>query len=560
MFRFHPKLLDTLPGYNRETLTSDIAAGITVGVLALPLAMAFAIASGMSPAAGIWTAIVAGLVISLFGGSRVQIGGPTGAFIPIIYAIVVDYGVANLLIATMMSGVMLFAMGATRLGGMIRFIPISVVIGFTNGIAVVIFLSQIRDFLGLDIPDMPGEFFGKMEALGDALHTAQLPTILLAVSSVAVLLSWNHMARRIRWMRRAPGPLVALLLATLVNALFTLPVETIGSRFGGIPQGFPEIGFPAVELSTLGKLLAPALTIALLVAIESLLSARVADARINDCHDPNQELMAQGAANFIAPLFGGFAATGAIARTATNIRSGGRTPIAGIVHALVLLAIVLAIAPLASHIPLATLSAIVVVVAINMGEWHAFRRSELARHSRPYQAILLTTFVTTVLFDLTLAVQAGLVMSALVFIFRMSDLTHMTELDLSLHMSEAERLRPDGSPRVLAWRLTGSLFFGATNKLDVLLSTNIGTPDTVILDLHRMVHIDTTGLDILNNLRLTLTARGIRLMLVGLNPEPACLLRRAGFKTAMGEDAIMRTLHEALERIRNEANGSNPNE
>lgn len=560
MFRFHPKILDTLPGYNREALTSDIAAGITVGVLALPLAMAFAIASGMSPAAGIWTAIVAGLLVSLLGGSRVQIGGPTGAFIPIIYVIVIDYGVANLLIATMMSGAMLFAMGATRLGSMIRFIPISVVIGFTNGIAVVIFLSQIRDFLGLDIQQMPGEFFGKMEALSGALHTAQLPTIALALSAVAVLLSWNHASRRIGWMRRAPGPLVALVLATIVNALFILPVETIGSRFGGIPQGFPDIGLPEVELSTLGKLLAPALTIALLGAIESLLSARVADTRINDRHDPNQELMAQGAANLIAPLFGGFAATGAIARTATNIRSGGRTPVAGIVHALILLTIVLAIAPLASHIPLAALSAIVVVVAINMGEWRAFRRSELARHSRAYQAILFTTFATTVLFDLTLAVQAGLVMSALVFIFRMSDLTHMTELDLSTHMSEAERLRPDGSPRVLAWRLTGSLFFGASNKLDSLLETDIGTPDTVILDLHRMVHIDTTGLDILNNLHRTLIARGVRLMLVGLNPQPAALLRRAGFKTALGEDAIMRNFDEALERIRNNANGNNSHE
>lgn len=545
MLHFHPKILDTLPGYSRETLTGDLASGITVGVLALPLAMAFSIASGMSPAAGIWTAIVAGFLVALLGGSRVQIGGPTGAFIPIVYAIVLDYGVANLLIATMMSGVMLFAMGAFKLGTMIRFIPISVVIGFTNGIAVVIFISQIKDFLGLQIEQMPGEFFGKMEALSGALHSAHGPTIALAVASVAVLLAWNRAARRIGWMRRAPGPLAVLVLATLANALWVFPVETIGSRFGGIPQGLPDFGLPPIDLSTLGKLFAPALTIALLGAIESLLSARVADNYIGDRHDPNQELMAQGVANVAAPLFGGFAATGAIARTATNIRSGGRTPVAGIVHSGVLLTMVLALAPLASHIPLATLSAIVVIVAINMGEWHAFRLSQLKRHSRPYAATLLTTFLLTVLFDLTLAVQVGLVMSALVFIFRMSDLTRLDPVDLSA-WPVAQFL--DGSPRVLAFRLTGSLFFGATNKLDTLLA-DIGRPQYVVLDVDRMVHIDTTGLDILNNLHHDLARRDIRLVLAGLQPQPATLLRRAGFDATLGSEALAASLGDALAHI-----------
>ena len=545
MLHFHPKILDTLPGYNRETLTGDLASGITVGVLALPLAMAFAIASGMSPAAGIWTAIVAGFLVALLGGSRVQIGGPTGAFIPIVYAIVLDYGVANLLIATMMSGVMLFAMGAFKLGTMIRFIPISVVIGFTNGIAVVIFISQIKDFLGLQIEQMPGEFFGKMEALSGALHSAHGPTIALAVASVAVLLAWNRAARHVGWMRRAPGPLAVLVLATLANALWVFPVETIGSRFGGIPQGLPDFGLPPIDLSTLGKLFAPALTIALLGAIESLLSARVADNYIGDRHDPNQELMAQGVANVAAPLFGGFAATGAIARTATNIRSGGRTPVAGVVHSAVLLTMVLALAPLASHIPLATLSAIVVIVAINMGEWHAFRLAELRRHSRPYAATLLTTFLLTVLFDLTLAVQVGLVMSALVFIFRMSDLTRLDPVDLSA-WPVAQFL--DGSPRVLAFRLTGSLFFGATNKLDTLLA-DIGRPHYVVLDLDRMVHIDTTGLDILNNLHHDLARRDIRLVLAGLQPQPATLLRRAGFDATLGSEALAASLGDALAHI-----------
>ena len=546
MFRFHPKVLDTLSGYNRETLTGDIAAGITVGVLALPLAMAFAIASGMSPAAGIWTAIVAGFVVSLLGGSRVQIGGPTGAFIPIVYVIVVDYGVANLLVATMMSGVMLFAMGALKLGTMIRFIPISVVIGFTNGIAVVIFLSQIKDFLGLQIERMPGEFFGKMEALYGALHTAHVPTIALSMASLLVLVGWNRLARRVGWMRRAPGPLVVLVLATLASALFVLPVETIGSRFGGIPQGLPDFGLPPVELGTLGKLIAPALTIALLGAIESLLSARVADSHIGDRHNPNQELMAQGVANMAAPLFGGFAATGAIARTATNIRSGGRTPVAGMVHAGVLLAMVLVIAPLASHIPLAALSAIVVVVALNMGEWHAFRPAELRRHSRPYAATLLTTFVVTVLFDLTLAVEVGIVMSALIFIFRMSDLTRLEPITLG---DSDITVYPDGTPRVLAFRLTGSLFFGASNKLDALLD-DIGQPEVVVLDVDHLVHIDTTGLDILENVHRVLVARGIRLMLVGLQAQPAGVLRRSGFDAMLGSNAIAPSLDEALNRLR----------
>ncbi len=546
MFHFRPKLLDTLPAYSREALSGDLAAGITVGVLALPLAMAFAIASGMSPAAGIWTAIVAGLLVSVLGGSRVQIGGPTGAFIPIVYVIVIDYGVANLLIATMMSGVMLFAMGAFKLGTMIRFIPISVVIGFTNGIAVVIFLSQIKDFLGLQIERMPGEFFGKMEALSGALHTAHVPTIALAAASVTVLLAWNRAARHVGWMRRAPGPLAVLVLATLVNALFVLPVETIGSRFGGIPQGLPDIGLPSIELGTLGKLIAPALTIALLGAIESLLSARVADNRIGDRHDPNQELMAQGVANVAAPLFGGFAATGAIARTATNIRSGGRTPVAGIVHALVLLAMVLALAPLADHIPLATLSAIVVIVAINMGEWHAFTRAALARRTRPYRATLLTTFVVTVVFDLTLAVQVGIVMSALVFIFRMSDLTRIDAIDLTARVPAETLVREDSSARIHAYRLTGSLFFGATNKLDALLSADLGRPDVVILDVERLVHMDTTGLEILESLAHSLATRGIGLVLAGVQPQPGAILARSGLPETL---EIARDLDDALARV-----------
>ncbi|MBS0511006.1 MAG: STAS domain-containing protein [Proteobacteria bacterium] len=543
---FRPKLLDTLSGYGRQALTNDLSAGITVGVLALPLAMAFSIASGMSPTAGIWTAIVAGLLISLLGGSRVQIGGPTGAFIPIIYAIVADHGVQSLLIATMMSGVLLFAMGALRLGNMIRFIPLSVVIGFTNGIAVVIFISQIKDFLGLKIASLPGEFFAKMAALWGALPTIDLPTVGVAGASLAVLLGWNRMATKIAWMRRLPGPLAVLIIMTAVNAVVAFPVDTIGSRFGGIPRDLPAIGLPSLSLGTLGKLIVPAITIALLGAIESLLSARVADSLIEDRHDPNQELMAQGIANLAAPLFGGFAATGAIARTATNIRTGGRTPVAGMVHAGILLAIVLALAPLASNIPLATLSAIVVIVSINMGEWHAFAPSELARYSLNYRTILLGTFFVTVVFDLTLAVELGMALSSLFFIYRMSDLTRIERIPLEDHYGVEALTREDGSPRILAYEMFGSLFFGAANKLENLLLMEHGHPDVVILDMDKVINIDTTGLDILQTLHRNLQKRGAYLILCGLNAQPGSLVERSGFVDRLGEGNVAANLTDAL--------------
>ena len=546
--QFRPKLLDTLPGYGRAVFTQDLSAGITVGVLALPLAMAFAIASGMSPTAGIWTAIVAGLLISLLGGSRVQIGGPTGAFIPIIYAIVVDHGVQNLLIATMMSGILLFAMGALRLGNMIRFIPLSVVIGFTNGIAVVIFISQIKDFLGLKIDNLPGEFFAKMEALWAALPTIDLPTVAVAVVSLVVLLAWNRQARKVAWMARLPGPLAVLIAMTAINTLFALPVDTIGSRFGGIPQELPSIGLPELNLGTLGKLVTPAITIALLGAIESLLSARVADSQIDDRHDPNQELMAQGIANVAAPLFGGFAATGAIARTATNIRTGGRTPVAGILHALVLLAIVLALAPLASNIPLATLSAIVVIVSINMGEWHAFAPKELARYSLNYRTILLGTFFVTVVFDLTLAVELGMVLASLFFIYRMSDLTRIERVALEEHYGVEALSREDGTPRILAYKMFGSLFFGAANKLENLLLMQHGHPDVVILDLDKVINLDTTGLDILQTLHRNLQKRGAHLILCGLNSQPGSLVFRSGFMESLGDENVTANITDALLR------------
>ena len=543
---FRPKLLDCLPTYNRSQLGKDVAAGITVGVLALPLAMAFAIASGCSPTSGIWTAIIAGLIISALGGSRVQIGGPTGAFIPIVYGIVAIHGFANLMGATILAGIFLLAMGLARMGQLIRFIPVTVVIGFTNGIAVVIFLAQIKDFFGLQIDNLPAEFFHRIKTLAAYAHTVDLPTLALASACFAFLLSYNWLAQRISLLRRAPGPLVVLIVGTLVSFLFDLPVETIGSRFNGIPQELPDFGLPALSIHDLGKLISPAITIALLGAIESLLSARVADSQIDDRHDPNQELIAQGLANIAAPLFGGFAATGAIARTTTNVKTGGRTPIAGIIHAVVLLGIVLILAPLASYVPLATLSAIVMVVAINMGEWHQFL--ELRRYSYNYRIILLATFFVTVLFDLTIAVELGMVLASLFFIYRMSELTRIERLPLTEEADEPAFLYPDGTMRVAAWQMFGSLFFGAVNKLEELLDPREGHPEVVILDMTRLIQLDTTGHEGLENLRDKLSKRGCTLLVCGLNSQPGSLLYRSGFIDHLGDDNVSADLSEALKR------------
>ncbi len=543
---FRPKLLDCLQAYNRAQFGKDLAAGITVGVLALPLAMAFAIASGCSPTAGIWTAIVAGLITSALGGSRVQIGGPTGAFIPIVYGIVAIHGFANLMGATILAGIFLLAMGLARMGQLIRFIPVTVVIGFTNGIAVVIFLAQIKDFFGLQIDNLPAEFFHRIKTLAAHAHTVDLPTLGLASACFVFLLSYNKLAQKIALLRRAPGPLAVLVVGTLAAFLFELPVETIGSRFNGIPQELPAFGLPSLSVHDFGKLISPAITIALLGAIESLLSARVADGQIEDRHDPNQELVAQGLANIAAPLFGGFAATGAIARTTTNVKTGGRTPIAGIIHAFVLLGIVLIAAPLASYVPLATLSAIVMVVAINMGEWHEF--VELKRYSYNYRIILLATFFVTVLFDLTIAVELGMVLASLFFIYRMSELTKIERLPLTAEAEEPGFLYPDGTMRVAAWQLFGSLFFGAVNKLEELLDPREGHPEVVILDMARLIQLDTTGLEGLENLRDKLQKRGCTLLVCGLNSQPGSLLFRSGFIDHLGDDNVCADLSGALQR------------
>lgn len=537
--RFRPKLLDCLPGYNRQLFSQDVASGITVGVLALPLAMAFAIASGCSPTSGIWTAIVAGLIISALGGSRVQIGGPTGAFIPIVYGIVVTYGFNNLLGATLLAGIFLLAMGLARMGQFIRFIPISVVIGFTNGIAVVIFMAQLKDFMGLNIEQVPAEFFAKLRILSAELHSIDPETLALSSASLVFLLFYARFSKYLGIVSRIPGQLLVLVLGTLGAMALGLEVETIGTRFNGIPQELPSFGLPNLSIEMLGKLISPALTIALLGAIESLLSARVADGPIDDKHDPNQELMAQGLANIAAPLFGGFAATGAIARTTTNIRSGGRTPVAGIVHALVLALIVLVAAPLAEHVPLGVLSAIVMVTAINMGEWHEFR--ELKRYSFTYRVILLATFVLTVIFDLTIAVELGMVLACLFFIYRISELTRIEPLTLMPSLADKN---------VKAWGLYGSLFFGAVNKIEGLVDKNSDVPEVLILDASRLIQLDTTGLEALEDLHHQLAKRFCQLVICGLNSQPHSLMQRSGFIDALGDENICSDFMSAQRRAR----------
>ncbi len=552
---FRPRLVDCLKDYDRATLGADVVAGVTVGVVALPLAMAFAIGSGVKPEAGLFTAIIAGFLISLLGGSRVQIGGPAGAFIVIVYGIVQQYGLANLMVSTVMAGVLLFVMGLTRIGSLVRFIPVAIIIGFTNGIAILIALSQVKDFLGLKIAKLPADFFHSTRAIFDALDTIDPATVALGLATLAVIIAWPRfgdlvVARggatlpgRVGMMTRLPGTIVALMLATAATAVFSLPVDTIGSRFGGIPTGLPHFQLPDLTWEAARHLVAPTLTIALLGAVESLMCARIADGMIDDRHDPNQELMAQGVANFVTPFFGGIPATGTIARTTTNVRAGGKTPIAGIVHALTLLVIVVAAAPLAKFVPLATLAAILLFIAWNMGEWREFPR--LQQFSLQYRTVMLSTFLLTVIIDLTVAIEIGLVLAALFFIFRVSSLTTI------------EPVAPVSLPAgvtvpkaTVAYRIFGSLFFAAVGKLEMLIepeSPALGSR-VLVLDLHKVINIDTTGLDMLDVLRKTLAKRNCTLVLCDANDQPLSLIRRSGFLLKLGEDNLQPDLIAALKR------------
>jgi SulP family sulfate permease len=536
---FRPRLVDALASYQRQQLGRDIGAGLTVGMVALPLAMAFAIASGLKPEAGLFTAIIAGFLISALGGSRVQIGGPAGAFIVIVYGIVERYGLANLIIATAMSGVMLFAMGFFKLGTLIRFIPIAVVIGFTNGIAVLIGLSQVKDFLGLSVSNMPANFFGILSALGNALHTVNWHAAGLALACLGLLVLWQFALPKLAatrpWAARlalVPGTVLVLVLATLCVSVLKLPVETIGSRFGGIPSSLPSLQWPAFSWDSVRFLFMPTMTLALLGAIESLLCARVADGMIDDRHNPNQELMAQGIANFVTPFFGGMPATGTIARTVTNVKSGATSPVAGIVHAITLLLVMLMAAPLAQNIPLAAMAAILMFVAWNMGEWHEF--VHLRQFRLPYRATLLAVFFLTVVFDLTVAVEVGLVAAFITFIYRISSLSRCEAMSADDYPA-MEPLVALGK-QVACYRLYGALFFGAVKLIEDLQDH---LPSQVLLiDLRNVIYIDSSGADTLNDLARACTKHGVRLLVCGLSHQPLDIAQRSGFVQRVGSEHI----------------------
>jgi SulP family sulfate permease len=524
---FKPKLIEALVGYNRERLFKDIAAGITVGVVALPLAMAFAIASGLTPEAGLFTAILSGLIISVLGGSRIQIGGPAGAFIVIVYGILTRYGLANLIIATAMSGVMLLIMGLLRLGSLIRFIPVAVVIGFTNGIAVLIMISQIKDFLGLRIDAMPADFFGILTTLSQNIASINTQAFALSLACLALLVIWQLVMPRvftqyalIKKLSLTPGSMLVLVLGTLATSSMGLDIETIASRFGGIPNQLPALVWPDFTWQNIHALLLPAATLALLGAIESLLCARIADQMMaqtpyGDRHDANQELMAQGIANIVTPFFGGMPATGTIARTVTNVKNGGNTPIAGIVHALTLLMVVWIAAPLAGAIPLAVLSAILMFVAWNMGEWHEFLH--LRQFRMPYRATLLAVFALTVMVDLTVAVEVGLIAACLTFIFRISSLSRAEAIEVA-------------TPDVLAYRLNGALFFAAVALVEEI-EDNLPAK-AVVIDMSSLIYIDSSGADALQALARTCKKKQVRLIVCAVFHQPLDILRRCGFLAA----------------------------
>ena len=513
---FRPKLIDALRGYNRARFGKDVGAGLTVSIVALPISMAFAIACGLQPEAGLVTAIVAGFVIAALGGSRVQISGAAGGFVVMVYGIVHLHGINGLMLATLLSGLWLLLMGVLRLGVLIRFIPVAVITGFTNGIAVLIGMLQLKDFLGLPIQKMPVDVLGIVSVISAHLNQTDLPTLVLTLSSLLVLVFWQLLMPR--WLPTAvsqrlsvmPGPMLVMLLATVMVYACDWPVATIGSRFGGIPAGLPALRWPSMTLAQLQAVLLPSFTLAVLGAISSLLCARASDNMIGDRHDPNQELMAQGLANMLMPFVGGMPATGALARTVTNVKNGASSPVAGMVHALGLLLIVWLAAPLVSHIPLGVLSALLLFIAWNMGDWRAFVR--LSQFRWPYRFTLLAVFVLTVMVDLTAGMAVGLAAACLTFIYRISSLTQRKLLHASAHTQ--------------VWAFDGALFFGA---VDLIEQTSHDLPEkTLVLELSGLIYIDSSGADALLGLLQNCEQRGVQLMLCGLNPQPLDILQRIG--------------------------------
>jgi SulP family sulfate permease len=537
-----PKSVLLLRDYDRRKFLSDLIAGVTVGLVALPLAMAFAIASGVSPQAGIYCAIVTGFLISALGGSKTQIGGPTGAFVVVISGIIAKYGIEGLFTCTMMGGVLLVLLGITGMGTAVKYFPRPVIIGFTNGIAILIASTQIRDLLGLRMDHVPGDFFHRMRAFGQAWNTTSLPAAILSLASLAVMIFCLKYAKRI------PGAIVVTFGATAAVTLLHFPVETIGTRFGGIPSGLPTLAMPRLHYNVLRQLLSPAFTVAMLGAIESLMSAVVSDRMSKDKHNPNVELVAQGLANIVSPLFGGLPATGAIARTATNVRAGAKTPVAGMIHALTLLAIVLFAAPLVKNVPLAALAAILMIVAYNMGEWQEI--PEILKLSAADIAVWLLTLTLTVVADLTFAVEVGMVLASLMFIRKVSRTTTVARVtrdyveDSRVHILQGK----DIPSYATVYRIHGPFLFGATDKFADILDSLNTLPPVVILRLRNMTAIDATGLGAIRDLADQLHGSGRSLLLCGAREQPAQLMKQAEFERHVGAENICPSISDALQR------------
>ena len=539
---FIPKLIVCLrEGYSWKHFRTDLGAGAVVGLVALPLAMAFAIASGLPPERGLYTAVVAGFIISALGGSRVQIGGPTGAFVVIVAGIVAAHGYQGLVLATIMAGFILILMGITQLGSMIRFIPYPVTTGFTSGIAVVIFSTQVRDFFGLHMTSIPADFFPKWKAYAGAFSTLTPAALAIALFTVLLISLWPK-----SW-EKVPRSLVALILTSLAAYLLKLPVETIGSRFGEIPHRLPTPALPAWSWAQIKPLFPSATTIAILAAIESLLSAVVADGMIGTRHKSNMELVAQGVANIVSPLFGGIPATGAIARTATNIRAGGRSPIAGIVHALVLLLILVVAGPLASHIPLAALAGILAIVSYNMSEWRSFKF--ILTGPRSDIVVLLTTFFLTIFVDLTVAVEVGMVLAALLFMRNMAELTQVKAIGND-DPTNGDHLRNLVIPKdVMVFSVEGTFFFGAAQKIMEVGRIVAQKPRALILDMSDVLHLDATGLHVLQKINKECLKHSTRFMIAGLHTQPLAIALQSGFGDTLGQSNLHGNLQSALQDL-----------
>ena len=546
--RLEPKLLTVLrEGYSRKQFVGDVTGGVIVGIIALPLAIAFAIASGVKPEQGLYTAIVGGLVIAVLSGSRVQIGGPTGAFIVIVYGIVQQYGYDGLAAATLLAGVILVALGVARLGTVIKYIPYPVTIGFTTGIALIIAAGQIRDFFGLRMDDVPADFIEKLAAYGEHAGSFSPAALVLGGASLGLMMVWPRLTHRV------PGSLVAILVGTVAVAAFDLPVETIGSRFGSVPSHLPMPRLPNLSWDLVQSVISPAISIALLGGIESLLCAVVADGMTGRRHRSNMELIAQGAANIATPLFGGIPATGAIARTAANVKNGGSTPFAGIIHAIVLLLILLFFGKWASLIPMATLAAILLVVAYNMSEWRLFVR--IFRSPRSDVLVLLTTFGLTVFFDLIVAIQVGVVLAALLFMRRMGEVTQVGYVTQLLQDEEEgddpsalnRRVIPQG---VEVFEIDGPFFFGAADKFKSALSEVRSTPAVLILRMRKVLSLDATGLRALEEVYAQARRDGTVLVLSGVHANPLVVMQRSGFLDAIGEENVFDNIDDAFERAR----------